>query len=67
LANTVGPEIQIVENVVRVKAVRRGGSAGTHQKAGSLGGHIWKVCQPGSKVRSRHRHHGIGLFSIEGT
>jgi len=38
LANTVGPEIQIDENVVRVEAVRRGGSTGTYQKAGSLGG-----------------------------
>jgi len=50
LANTVGPEVQIVENVVRVKDVRRGGSTGTHKKAGSLGGHVWEVRQPGLKV-----------------
>jgi len=50
LANTVGPEIQIFENVVRVEVVRRGGSTGTYQKAGSLGGHVRKARQPGSEV-----------------
>lgn len=67
MANTVGTEVQIVENVVRVKDIRRGGSTGTHQKAGSLGGHVWEVRQPGPEVRSNHRRHGTGLLSIEGT
>jgi len=30
LANTVGPEVQIVENVVCVEIVRRGGPTGTY-------------------------------------
>jgi len=50
LANTVGPKIQIAENVVRVEAIWCGGSTGTYQKAGSLGGLVREVCQPGSEV-----------------
>lgn len=67
LANTVGSAVQGVENVVCIETVRRRRLASAHKKTSEPSRAVWKICQPGLEVRSRHAgHDGISLFPAKG-
>lgn len=67
LANTVGPEIQIVKSVVRVETVRCGRSPGAHPKTNGSGDTVRETRRRRSAIRGgRAGHDGTRLFPVEG-